>query len=131
MLSIKQAIKRFFTMPPQITCAPALPGKKGNTKIAFLTCCISALPKFNQLLLDFFNPFDSRLVLMLLYDFINAFSLALLGGMVQQKGSSNYVCCMHKAPVHCLLDFLFRKVMLKDYTREVGNKASSDFLLFQ
>jgi len=34
-------------MPPQITCASALPGKMGNTKIAFFTRCISALPKFN------------------------------------------------------------------------------------
>jgi len=28
---------RRFTMPPQITCASALPGKTGNTKIAFFT----------------------------------------------------------------------------------------------
>ena len=32
-----------------------------------LKCCISALPEFNQLL-DFFNLFDSLLILMLLYD---------------------------------------------------------------
>jgi len=42
-----------------------------------LKCCISALPEFNQLL-DFFNLFDSRLILMMLYDslslVINAFS---------------------------------------------------------
>ena len=25
------------------------------------------------------------------------------------------LCCTHKAPVRCLLDFLFRKVMLKHY----------------
>jgi len=50
----------------------------------------SALPEFNQLL-DFFNVFDSWLVLTLLYGslnlVINAFSSELLGGMVQQKGS--------------------------------------------
>jgi len=29
-------------MPPQITCASALPGIRGNTKITFsLKCCIS------------------------------------------------------------------------------------------
>jgi len=44
-------------MPPQITCASALPGQTGNTKIAFLTHCISALPAFNQLLHDFFQSF--------------------------------------------------------------------------
>jgi len=78
-------------MPPQETCASALPGKTGNTKIAFFTRCISALPEFNQSLLAFFNIFDSRLILTLLYDsinlVINAFSSGLLWGMVQEKGS--------------------------------------------
>ena len=41
-------------MPPQITCASALPGKTGNMNIAFLT----QMPEFNQLLLDFFSLFD-------------------------------------------------------------------------
>jgi len=49
------------------------------------------LPEFNHLLLDFFNLFDSQLSLTLLYDSLdlvmNAFSLELLGGMVQEKGS--------------------------------------------
>jgi len=46
--------------------------KRGNAKIAFfLKCCISALPEFNQLL-DFFNLFDSRLVLALRYDSLNS-----------------------------------------------------------
>jgi len=52
--------------------------KRRNAKIAFsLKCCIGALPEFNQLL-DFFNLFDSRLILTLLYEslslVINAFS---------------------------------------------------------
>jgi len=46
-------------MPPQITGAFALPGKMGNMKVAFFTCCTSALPEFSQSLLDFFNLFDS------------------------------------------------------------------------
>jgi len=108
-------------MPPQITCASALPGKTGNMKTAFFTCCISALPEFNQSLIDFFNLFDSRLIHMLLYDslnlVLNAFSLEHLGGMVQEKGSQSVaavgLCCMHKAPVCSLLGFLFRKVMLR------------------
>ena len=33
MLPIKYAIKRRFTMPPQITCASALPGETGNPEI--------------------------------------------------------------------------------------------------
>jgi len=55
------------------------------------TRCISTLPEVNQSLFDFFNIFDSRLILTLLYDslnpVINAFSLGLLVGMVQEKGS--------------------------------------------
>ena len=69
-------------MPPQVTYVSALPGKRGNTKIAFSLKCCSALPEFNQVL-DFFNPFDSRLILTLPYDslnlVINAFSSRLLG----------------------------------------------------
>ena len=60
-------------------------------KIAFFTRSISALPEFNPSLLDFFSLFDSRLILALLYDsmnlVINAFSLRLLGGTVQEEGS--------------------------------------------
>jgi len=42
--------------------------KRENAKNAFpLKCCISALREFNQLL-DFFNLFDARLILFLLYD---------------------------------------------------------------
>jgi len=78
-------------MPPQLTCASAVPGTTGNTKIAFFTRCISALPQFNHSRLGFFNLFDSRLTLMLLYDamnlVINAFSLGLLGHGIQEKGS--------------------------------------------
>jgi len=108
-------------MPPQISCASALPGKTGNMKITFFTRCISAFPEFNQLLLDFFSLFDLRLILMLLYDspnlVINAFSSGLLWGMVQEKEAESAAAvglyCTHKAPVRCLLGFLFRKVMLK------------------
>jgi len=58
--------------------------KQRNTKIAFsLKHCISALPEFNQLL-DFFNLFDSWLILTLLYDsvslIINAFSYRQYSG---------------------------------------------------
>jgi len=79
-------------MPPQITCASALPDKTGNTKITFFTHCITAFPEFNQLLLDFFSLLNSRLILtLLLYDSLNpltnAFSLGFLWGVVQEKGS--------------------------------------------
>ena len=35
MLQIKKAIKRRFTMPPQVTCASAPPGKTGKRKITY------------------------------------------------------------------------------------------------
>jgi len=56
-------------MPPEITCAFALPGKTGKheNRIFPINCCISALFEFNQLL-DFFNLFDSRLTFTLLYE---------------------------------------------------------------
>jgi len=65
--------------------------KRGTRKLHF-SCCTSALPEFNQSLLDYFNLFDSRLIFTLLYDsrnlVMNAFSSGLLGGrMVQEKGS--------------------------------------------
>jgi len=66
--------------------------KRENTKIAFsLKCCIG-LGLFNHSLLDFFNLFGSQLILTLLtYDslnlVINEFSLGLLWGTVEEKGS--------------------------------------------
>ena len=114
-------------MPAQITGASALPGKTGSTKIAFFICCISALPEFDQSLLDFCNLFDSGLILTLLYDYlslvINAFSSELLGAWFRinedESAAEVGLCCMHNAPVRCLLDFLFRKAMQKHYIDEV------------
>jgi len=55
-------------MSHQLTCASALPGKtEKRENCIFPQCCVSALPEFNQLL-DFFNLFDARLILTLLYD---------------------------------------------------------------
>jgi len=63
--------------------------QKLHFSLAVLLHCQKS--EFNQLMLDFFNLFDSRLIFMLLYDSLNlvtnAFSLGLLWGMVQNKGS--------------------------------------------
>jgi len=106
-------------MPRQITCASALTGKMGKRENAFsLKCCISAVPEFNQLL-DFFNLFDSQLILMLLYDSlclaINAFSYRDCWGhgLGERKSIALQQLEMHNTPVHCLLGFLFCKVMQK------------------
>ena len=105
-------------MPPQVTCASALRDKMGKHENCIFH---TALPEFNQSLLDFFNVFDSRLILMLLYDSlnlaINAFISGLLGGVVQEKGSrehcSSWTVLNAQCTVCCLVGFLFRKVMLK------------------
>ena len=65
--------------------------KQGSTEMHFsVKYCISALPEFNKLL-NFFNIFDSPLILTLLYDslyiVINAFIYRDCWGMVQVKGS--------------------------------------------
>ena len=82
-------------------CTTLQNGETRKSHFFSLKCCISALPEFKQSLLDFFSLFDSRLIL--LYDSLNlvtnAFSLGLLGGMVQEKGSgqcrSSWTCTMH------------------------------------
>ena len=77
-------------MPPEVTCASALPGK---TRIHKNCVFLSALPEFNHLF-DFLNLFVSILTLTMLYDslnhVINAFSSQGCWGMVQQKGSGEH-----------------------------------------
>jgi len=99
-----------FTMPPQITCFCTTWQNRETRKLHFsLKCCISALSEFNQLL-DFFNLFDSRLILTLLYDslslVINVFSPGLLEAWFRinevESAAAVGLCCMHNAPVHCL-----------------------------
>jgi len=84
-------------MPPQITCASALPGKTGKHKnCIFHSNTISALLEFIRSLLDFFSLFDSRLILTLLHVWLpkscnQCIQLGTIGGMVQEKGS-RYRC---------------------------------------
>ena len=107
--------------------------KRGNKKLHFsLKCCISALPEFNQLL-DFFNLFESRLILMLLYDspslVINAFSHRDCWGHGSGERKSialqqlDCVACTRNALMRCLLGYLFCKVMQKHWTGEVGKQS--------
>jgi len=85
-----------------------------NTKIAFsLKCCISALPEFDQLF-DFFNLFDIRLTLTMLYDslnhVINAFIPQAVGAWFRRKEVESAagigLYCMHNAPVGSLLGWV-------------------------
>jgi len=76
-----------------------------------------------QLLFDFFSLFDSRLILTLLYDSLiescnQCIQLGAVGGAWLKRkevesAAAVGLCCMHKAPVRCILGFLFRKLMLK------------------
>ena len=91
-------------------CNLHYPVKWRNAKIVFFPqCCISALPEFNHLL-DFFNLFDSRLILMLLYDsisiVINAFSYREYWrhGLGERKSIAPqqldcFACTMHQCAV--------------------------------
>ena len=106
-------------------------------KIAFsLKRCITTLPEFNQLL-DFFNLFDSRLVLMLVSDslslVINAFSYRDYWGHGSGERKSislqqlDFVACTTH---HCGFPLSHGNAEALD--RMSGeNKASSDFLLSQ
>ena len=87
------------------------------------TRCISALLEFNQALLYFFNVFDSRIILMrcmtprILSSMRSVWGFwghgTLKGSPERCSSLSVELCCTYKAPVCCLLGFLFRKVMLK------------------
>jgi len=116
-----------FNMPPQITCASALPDKTENTKIAFFTCWISALPEFSLCFISWLTTHNHAAVWLPQSCIINVFSSGLLAAWRRKKSKAlqQLPCCMHKAAVRCLLGFLFRKVMLKHQISEVG---SSDFL---
>ena len=99
----------------------ALPGKTGNKKIAFFIRCISALREFNQSLLisSVFLAHDSYFALR--YDslnlVINAFSLGLLGCMVQMRGSR--VRCSSWTVLHAQsVDFWISSFMVALCNRE-------------
>jgi len=115
-------------MPAQITGASALPGKTGSTKIAFFTRRVSALPEFNQVLLDFFSHFDSRLIVTLLCDSLNlvinawGFWEAWFKRKEVESAAAVGLCCMHEAPLRRILGFLFCKVMLKHFLSNTSAK---------
>jgi len=92
------------------------------------------MPEFNQSLLDFLNLFDSRLILMLLYDstnfVINAFgSGAVMGAWFRRKKVESApavgLCCMHNA-----LSSVFPLSQCKHQIGEVGKQSIVWFLTF-
>jgi len=85
------------------------------TTHAYTHATINALPEFNQLL-DFFNLFDSRLILTLVYDSLNLAINPFISGCWGKVPQSRE-CCRSWTVLHaqwtCLLGFLFCKVMQK------------------
>jgi len=82
--------------------------------------------------------FDSPLILMLLYDFLNlvnnAFISGLLGAWLRRKevksAAAVGLCCTYNTTVHSLLGFLFCNVMQKHKIGEVGKQSIVWFLTF-
>jgi len=80
--------------------------KRGNMKIAFFTQMLYLLPEFNQVL-NFFNLFDSQLILTLLYDSLNPVINAFISGCWGARFRINEVegaaevglCCTYNAPM--------------------------------
>jgi len=135
---IKYAIKRRFTTPPQTTCASALPGKTGNTKRAFFTqvlyyCIARIQPVAAWFLQSFWLSTHTHAAV----SCNQRVQFGAIGGMVWwfrrkevESAAAVGLCCTHKAPVRYLLGFLFRKVMLKHWTVEVGKQSIVWFLTF-
>jgi len=94
----------------------ALPGKTRKHE----NCIFHSNARIHCLISSIFW-LDSRLILTLLYDSpdlaMNASSYRDWWAWFRRKGvesaPADRLCCTHNAPVHCLLGFLFRKVVLK------------------
>jgi len=106
-------------MPPQITCASALPDKTAKHESCILHSllyqCIARIQAVAALFLQsFWLTTHTHAVVWLPKSSKSSFSLGLLWGHVQEKGSREHRCSwtvLHA--VHCFLGFLFPKVMLK------------------
>ena len=103
-----------------ITCASAVTDKTGNTKIAFplallVHCQNSTSP---CLISSIFLTHDSYAAVWLPKFCKQCVQLGFFWGAwfrrEEVKSATTVgMCCTHKAPAHCLLGFLFRKVMQK------------------
>jgi len=132
-------MKRHFAMPHQITCSSALPGKTGKRKSCIFpsnAVLVHCLNSTSCLISSTFLTHNSySCCRMTPKSCINAFSHKdCWGALFKRKEVDNAaavgLCCMHNAPVCCLLGFLFRKVMQKDWTCEMGKQSIIWFLTF-
>ena len=114
--NVKWAVKRRFTMPPQIP-ANLANGKHKKTHFS-LKCSIGALLKFNQSLLIssmFLSHIHASVWLLNLVSMRSdrdCWGTWFRRKEVDSAGAVG-LHCTHNALVCCLLGFLFHKVMLK------------------
>jgi len=108
-------------MPHQITCASALAGKMGKHENCIFhsnAVLVHCLNPTSCLISSIFLTRDSYSRCCMTPKSCNqCVQIGTVGGMVQDNEVESVaevaLCCMHKAPVRCLLGFLFRKVMQK------------------
>ena len=107
-------------MPPQITCASALPDKTAKHESCILHSllyqCIARIQAVAALFLQSFWLTTHNHAAVWLPESCNQ--------CVQLRALGE-----HKAPVRCLLGFLFCKVMLKHQKGEVGKQSIIWFLI--
>jgi len=77
-------INRFLYFLAEMLLSSDDLGKHGNAKTAPSKCCDNGLPKFSQLLLDFFSTADFQLTPIMPYDSINLVlhSLEFISGLL-------------------------------------------------
>jgi len=86
-------------MPLQITCASALPGKTGKHENFIFHSNVVLVHCLNSASCLIYSIYDSRLILTLRYESLNAFISGMLGGgMVQDKRSRE--CCRSWTVLH-------------------------------
>jgi len=126
-------------MPPQITCASALPGKTENNENRIFTQmlyqCIAWIQPAVWYLQSFWLTTHTHDAAWLRKSRNRCVQPpGLLGVWFRRKeierAAGVGLCCTHSAPVRCLLGFLFRKVMQKHYGGEVGKQSIVWFLTF-
>ena len=106
----KVSNQRRYTMPPQITCAFALPNKTGKYENfifhsnAILVHCQNSTSRC--LISSIFLTHDHTPLYDSLNLVINAFSSGLWGKKEVESAAAVGLCCMHNASVRCLLGFL-------------------------
>jgi len=110
--------QKHFTMPAQIVCASALPGKTGKLENRiFHLNAVSVHSQNSTSRSLILSVFLTRLILKLLCDSLNlvvsAFSSGFWGHGLRERAEAVGLCCTHSAcaPMRCLLKEKMSSVM--------------------